>query len=169
MTAMSGNQNLFRRFTRQEALAVAETAVFQSGLNNDLILVFRQRIQLSLAQTKSPFFPVVRRAVRNPVRVIRQGVQVLLQLPKRNLHLSRNAVVDDVQIRVPKIDNAIAARVLDVGIPNIPFAWDSPVKHLGSACHLLDLKRNSFSDSTKSLTKPIPRDAPADGVEFRCK
>jgi len=78
---MSGNQNLFRRFTRQEALAVAETAVFQSGLNNDLILVFRQRIQLSLAQTKSPFFPVVRRAVRNPVRVIRQGVQVLLQLP----------------------------------------------------------------------------------------
>src|SRR6266436_1726581 len=92
---------------------------------------------------------------------------MLLQLSKRKLYFSRNAVVDDVQIRVPKIDNAIAARVLDVGIPDIPFAWDSPVKHLGSARHLVDLKRNSLSDSTKSLTKPVPRDASADWVEFR--
>src|ERR1700676_3020837 len=145
MTAMSGNQNLFSRFTWQEALAVSEKTVFQKGLNNDLILVFQERIQLPLAQTKAPFLSVVRRAVRNPVRVIRQGVQVLLQLPKRKLHLSRNAVVDDVQIRAPKIDNAIAARVLDVGISDIPFAWDRPVKHLRSARHLLDLKRISLS------------------------
>jgi hypothetical protein len=93
-------------------------------------------------------------------------VQMLFQFPKGKPPLNRNAVVDDVQIAVPKIDNAITARVLDVGILDIPFAWDSPVKHLDSARNLVELKRNSFSDSTQGLTKPIPGNAAADWVEF---
>jgi hypothetical protein len=98
--------------------------------------------------------------------MVGERVQVAPQFRQSQSGSHGHAVVDDVQIRVSKIDNAIAAGVLDVGISNIPFAWYSPVKHLASAHNLVDPKRNSLSDSTKGFTKPIPRDASADWVEF---
>src|SRR5712664_1576660 len=60
-------------------------------------------------------------------------------------------------------------RILNIGFVDVPLARHSPVKHLGPTRYFVDLKRNSFPDSTKGLTKPIPCDAAADWVQFRRK
>ena len=58
------------------------------------------------------------------------------QFRKPHLAVYRNAVVDNMQIRGLKIDDAFAAGIHHVGVPDIPFLRDSPIKHLRASRHL---------------------------------
>ena len=77
----------------------------------------------------------------------------------------RNAVAHHVQIALPKVDNAFTDVVLDIGVPNIPFLRNRPVKHLSAAWDLMQFQGNSLLEQSQALPDTLARDASADWVK----
>ena len=92
--------------------------------------------------------------------------KMFFQCGERHFAKKRNGVIHDVQIRILKIDDSFAARIFNVGIADIPFAGDGPVKNLCSAGHFVNRERDVFLDLLKRLAEAIAGDAAADGKEL---
>src|SRR3954463_9416490 len=103
MTDMGGNQNLFIGFTRQEILAVVEATIFQSRVNDNLVLVIGQSIELTLAQAKPPSLIVIGGSIRNPFRSVRNRVDMRPEFVKRNFFMNRRTITHDVKIAFAEI------------------------------------------------------------------
>ena len=65
-----------------------------------------------------------------------------------------------------EVDDAFSGAILNVGVANIPFLWNGPVKDCESRGHLTDLKVELRADEPQRFTNAIAGDAPADGIEF---
>src|SRR5229473_2344784 len=79
----------------------------------------------------------------------------------------RNAVADDMQVRLVKVHDTFAVRVLDVRVANVPLTRHSPVKHRRSRGDFLNGERNLLLDAAQCGANTVARNASADGVEFR--
>jgi hypothetical protein len=94
------------------------------------------------------------------------SVNVLLQRRKRQRRIDLRAVVQDVQVVAPEIDDPLAGRVLDVGVPDIPLARDRPVEHRRAARYLVHLEINVPGETDPAATHAIARDAPANRIDL---
>ena len=92
--------------------------------------------------------------------------QMGLEFVQRHGRVHRGAVVQDVQVAVPKIDDPLAAAILYICIPNIPLFRDGPIEDWGSGWHFGDLQRNSVLDQRQGLPDAIAGDAAADRIEL---
>jgi hypothetical protein len=70
-----------------------------------------------------------------------------------------------MQIALVKIDHTLAGGVFDVGIPDVPFLRDGPVKDLGTGWDLSQLKRHCLLEKTKALPNAVSSDASTDGIK----
>ena len=65
------------------------------------------RSELAVGQAESPVLLVVRRAIGDPVGPVRQRVQVLPQLRELHPAPDRDAVADDVEVRLLEVDHLL--------------------------------------------------------------
>src|SRR5947209_236990 len=91
---------------------------------------------------------------------------MLLQFTERERRVHRYAVVDHMQVGLLKVDHPLAARVLHVGITNIPLARDSPVENRRPGRNLVDAEGDVLLDSMERLAKAIARDTAAKRIEL---
>ena len=83
-------------------------------------------------KAEAPGLAVIRRAVRNPVRSLRQGKKVRSEFSERHSSVNGDAVIQHVKTALVEIHNPFPCDILDVGVPDIPFLRNCPVEHLGS-------------------------------------
>ena len=131
----------------------------------NLVLALIERQEIEVAEAESPRLVVVGRSVRYRSRLIRQRVEVRLQLTKTHPLADGDAVVDDVEIRFLEVDYAPSRRILDVRVGDVPLAWHSPIEHLCTRRNLDEFHRHIVLEIAKSSTKPVAGDAPADGIQ----
>jgi hypothetical protein len=64
------------------------------------------------------------------------------ELFKGHRFLYRDAVIQYVQIASLEVYDPVATGILDIGVSDIPFLGNGPVKHRRSARHLVHFKSN---------------------------
>ena len=121
---------------------------------------------MPMAETKSPGVLVIGSFVGNQIGMFGRAEEVLFQSRERHFPGERNAVIHDVQIRALKIDDSLAARILHVGVADIPFARHGPIEDLCAAGHFVNRERDVPLDDLERLAKAIAGDAAADGKEL---
>src|SRR5579864_3800574 len=94
-----------------------------------------------MGKAKTPALVVVACAVRNPVRLVRDGKEMLLQFRQRKASVNRRAVIDYMQIGLLKIDDAFARGILHVSIANIPLFGNGPIEDAGAARDFAEFQR----------------------------
>ncbi len=167
MTGVRGDQHLVIGLTGQQQLAVRQRAVFEGGVDEDLVLAVRQRLGLTVWQAEPPGAPVVGGAVRDHVGQVGQRVQPLAQLGQRKAGVHRLAVVDDVQAVVGELDDLLAAGPLDPRLADVPFLRHGPVQHLRAGGHLYELQLGDLGKNAQGLAQPVAGDAARDRVQPR--
>src|SRR2546430_585756 len=156
MTGMTRNQNFIVRFALNAKFTISQTTGLQCRIDTNLVLLVRQILQLSVAQTKPPGFFVVRSAIGDPVGRIRQSKQVFPQLNEPNLLAHRNAVVHDVEIAFLEIDDSFTLRVPEVGVTDVPLLRHNPIEDLGPAGNFPQGPRSSIGLCRRSGTSVTP-------------
>jgi hypothetical protein len=69
-------------------------------------------------------------------------MKMLFEFSKLDPSLDRLAVAHYVQVRPVKVDYAFSPKIHDVGIPNVPFWGNRPIKYLRAARHLMHYDGN---------------------------
>lgn len=162
---VAGDDHLVGDLPGDHVLGVGEVAVLQRGVDAHLVVAFGHRVQGVLRQAEPPLRLVVTGAVRNPVRVVRQGVQVLAQLRQRQGPRHRDAVAEYVQAGRGEVDDPVPGAVGDVRVADVPLLRHRPVEHLGAGRHLVHLERDVLADDVQGGAHAVTRDAPAERVE----
>ncbi len=166
VAAMARDQDLLVRPAADDAFAVRQAAGREARVDADLVLAFRERLELPVRQAEPPVLLVVRGPVRNPVGPIRQRMEPRPQLLERQPRPDGNAVVDHVEVAALEVHHPPAVLVLDVRVPDVPLVWDRPVEHPGSARHLVDLERDLPAEAGEGPADAVARDAPTDRVQL---
>ena len=96
MADVAGDQHLIRNLAWNVILAIRQMARLQRRINHDLVCFILQLQELSMREAKSPILAVIGCSIRNPVRVFRNGVQMLLQLRQSYRRPDRPAVIYDM-------------------------------------------------------------------------
>ncbi len=168
MADVTRQENLVRGLPGQVALAVGEVPGCERGVHAHLVLALGQRLEGALAEAEAPALRVVRGPVRDPVRPVGQRVEMRHELGAGEARGHRWAVVDDVEVRAPEIDDARARGVLDPRVANVPLRGDRPVEDLRPAGNLVDLEAGQLlAETPERLPEAIAGDAPAERVEVR--
>jgi hypothetical protein len=140
-------------------------ARFKGRINADLVVAVGQRLQLPLGQAESPRLAVVRSAIGDPVRCLRQAEQMLLQLRQPHPPANRHTVVQHVQVGLCEVHHFPALRVLDPCIADVPFLGNRPIQNLRACRDLMQLDGNLLLQEAQALAEAVARDAAADRVK----
>src|SRR6266446_3242685 len=167
VAGVAGDQHFAPNLSWQKVLAISQMAVFQSRVNTNFIFSIFQRRKLPLRNAKSPVLFVVGSPVWNPIGMRWKREQMVFQLRKWHPTIHRHAVIHHVQIRFLEIYDTLALSVLHVSVANIPFLRHRPIEYPHAGGNLAQLEPNLLLEPTKSLAKPVPCDAAANGIEFR--
>src|SRR5690242_6976994 len=96
-----------------------------------------------MGQAESPVFLVIRRAVRDPIRMLGKRKQVRPKCAQWHSRVHRRTVIQDVQVALSKVHDPLPVRPLNIGIANIPLFRYGPVEDRGPSWYLSDLQRNA--------------------------
>ncbi len=166
VAGVARDEHLVCGLARHESLGVGQRAVLERRVDADLVLALRKRLEPAVLKAEAPVRGVVGVAERDPVGVLGEREQVLLQLGERQPLPHGDAVAEDVQVRVGEVDDPIAIRPRDPGLGDVPLLGDDPVEHLGPGRDLGGLQRHSLADQPERLPEPVARDAAADRKEL---
>src|SRR5437660_12478733 len=109
-----------------------------------------------MGQAKTPAFLIIRSPVRDIIGTVGQRLQMASQLRQRQAAPDRDAIVDDVKIRLLEIDNLVAAGVFNPGVANVPLLGDCPIKHFGAAGRFSAREGTPLADAAQSWTEAVP-------------
>jgi hypothetical protein len=112
-------------------------------------------------KTKSPVLFVVGRSIRNPVWLVRERMEMPIEILSLKPSPHGHTVTHDMEVVLAKVYNPLASRRGKVGIPNVPLQWNSPIKYLGSARHLLNFERNMLLKVAQCFANPFSGNTPA--------
>src|SRR5271165_2109384 len=70
-----------------------------------------------------------------------------------------------MEVASPEVDHALASRVLNVGVTDVPFLRDRPVEHLGATRDFVQFKRDSALKQAQTLADAIASNASADWIK----
>src|SRR4029078_5871321 len=113
------------------------------------------RALLCLGDAEAPRVGPVRRARRNPLRMLGMNVQPFAQLAPLHRLMHGGRVTDDVEVALSEVDDATARGVRDPRIRDVPFAWDGPVEDLRAARHLGDLEWQHLTPEPEAFAAPL--------------
>ena len=136
-------------------------AVRKTGVDYNLIGLVAQSLELSMGNAKCPIFGIIGRSIRDEIGLIGQRIQMLLQFAKRQTLPHRNAVAHDVQVRSLEIDDLLASFVLDIGVADVPLAWNCPVEDGGPGRNFMDVQGNVRANFAQSLPYAVTGNAAA--------
>ncbi len=92
--------------------------------------------------------------------------QVRSQIAEAHGGVHGDAVIQNMQVTLPKVHNPLPVRRLDISISNVPLFRDGPVEDRRARRHLNRLQRNPVCDQSQCPPDAIAGDASADGVKF---
>ena len=161
MTGVTRDQHFAGFRARDDAFAVGQAAGRECAVDVGLVTAIDQTLDLPMGQTESPRRFVVRRAIWHPVRVGGQTEQMRPQLGECHRAVNRHAVIHHMQIGVSKCGDGSAGRVVEPGVPNVPFIGDRPVQHLGARRHSVLLQGYSARDHAQGLANALTGNAAA--------
>ena len=166
VTNVTRHEDLVGSFTREHQLPIGQMPGRERRIDPDFVIPIRKRFQLGVRQTESPRGRVVRRAVGNPVGMVRECKAVVTQLVERHGSVHWGAIVQHVQVRAPEVHDPFAARVLHVGIADVPFLRHGPIQHLRATGHFEHGERDVRLQFAERLADPVAGDAAAVRVEI---
>jgi hypothetical protein len=140
--------------------------VLEYGVDTDVIVFICERRELALAEAEAPILTVVRRPVRDPIRMIGKREQMLPQFGHLKPGANRNAVADDMKVGSLEVDHSFAALVLDECVADVPLLWHRPIQYYGPGGDLVNVKRNTLRHTPERLPNAVSSDAPANGEEL---
>jgi hypothetical protein len=166
MADVGRDQDLAPALPRHEALGVAERSGLETCVDADLVGVVGHGLALALRETEAPVLRVVGRAVGDPVGMLGERVQMGLELAAREpARRDRRAVAHDVEVRVPQVDHAPPAPILDPGVREVPLPGHRPIEGGGSGGHLEALEGDLLADDPERLAHPVAGDRATEGLE----
>jgi hypothetical protein len=165
MAGMAGYQNLVVGFSLDPIFTEAQAAGLERGVDAYFVFIVLHFLELAMAQTESPVFPVIGGSIRNQVRGFGQGEEVGSELCEWHLASYRDAVVKDLEVAPPKINHAFAPRILYVSVTNVPLFWNCPVEYLRPSRNLSHLQRDGVPHDLQAPPYPITGNAATDRVE----
>ena len=65
-----------------------------------------------------------------------------------------------------KVYHAVAPRILNVGIADVPFPGNGPIENLCASRNLMNLERDLFFDNTQRFANSIASDAPTERIKL---
>src|SRR5688500_8747079 len=77
MTDMCRQQHFVRELTGQKIFSIAQMTFLKCRVNKDFVDILFQLLELPVSNAESPILLVIGSAVRNPVRIFRQGVKMV--------------------------------------------------------------------------------------------
>src|SRR6267143_6995425 len=98
MARVKRDKHLIICLTLFPMLPVSQMPGFKRGVNANFVRSFLQLLKFSMAETETPRFTIVGGAVRNPVRLVRQGEKMWSQFCQRHLLPHWRAVIQYMQI-----------------------------------------------------------------------
>ncbi len=119
-----------------------------------------------MTHAESPVLLEIGGSVRDPVWPFRQGKEMLLQFSEAHRPPDRDAVPDDMEIRLRKVDDLLPFGVPDIRVLDVPFLRDGPVEYRSATLRLAGLKGHASSDDLQSLAHPVSSHAPADRIKL---
>src|SRR5438105_10038385 len=132
-----------------------------------MVSSWRELIALLLRETESPPAIVIRRDVRNCVRLLRQRMQMRLELVESQPAIDRLRVSNEVKIVACKVDNAAAAFIVDVRASHVPFFRNRPIERSRSAWYFMNRQLgNQLRQIRERLPHTVACDASTDRKEI---
>ena len=160
-------QDLVVRRAVEHGLAVGDGPGLERRVDEHPIVAGRERVEPAPAHAEPPALHVVRRAVRDEIRVAVVREDVLSQLVEGHRRVDRGAVVEDVEVRVLEVDDTGPIGAVDPGAPHAPLVRHDPVEHLGPRRGLHDLERHVARHEPQGLADAVAGDAPAEREHLR--
>ncbi len=120
-------------------------------------------------EAEAPVLAVVGRAVRDPVGLVGQRVKMRPQLRERHARAHGHAVVDDVQVGAPEVDDALA-RARSATQASRMFHSCGTVQSrtcVPVGTSWIVERASALRAAGASARRPVARDAAADRVELR--
>ena len=151
-----------RTLAGHHALSVCQRSVGKRGVYAYLVFGVGQLFELPMGHAESPRFVVIRRAIGDPVGVVRQTEEMPLQLGERHPASHRYAVADHVQVVLAEVDQAPAGEVFDPCVADVPLLRHGPVEDVRARSYLTDGDRNVTTQDVERLAYTIPGNAAAD-------
>src|SRR4051794_11079323 len=124
---MCRKQDFVFCFTLMKMFPVGKEPIFKARIDDYLISLVLQALKLAVSHAKSPVIGIIGGAIRDQIGLLRQCVNMPLELSERDYPAHWHAVADDVQVRSGKINNLLATCIVDVGVANIPLAGNRPI------------------------------------------
>lgn len=146
--------------------AVGKAPYRQARVDHRFIEPIRQGDQSVVRHAEAPGLVIGGLAIGNPIGLIGQGEDVLPQLGERQDRPDRRAVVQHMQVAVPKIDHALTGLVPDIGIADHPLGRDGPVEHLCSAWHFMNCQADFALQPPECFAHAFAGDGTADRENF---
>ncbi len=165
MTNVAVQQDLVFDVTGKTALGVCEAAVGERAVDAHFVLARLELLEVPMGETESPSLLVVRRPERNPIRVVRQRVQMRLQVGQRHLRPDRRGIPDHVERVALQVDDPIAARALHPGLADVPLLRNGPVEDGRAARHLEDFEWDVLLHDPEAPANTVAGDAAHDRIE----
>ena len=164
---VGGDQDLVPCPALEEELGICQEAVLQSGIDDNLVNPVLHVEKVVVAQAEAPILPVIRGSIGNPIGVGGQRVEMAFELSPGHRLSDGDAVANDMKIRPAEVDDSFSARVLDIGVADVPFLRNGPVENLFSRGDLMDFEGGVPFQDSQGLAETRAGDAPADGIELR--
>ena len=166
MADVARDDDLFGGRPRQQALSPGHRTVFERGVDEDLVLAVREGFKELVGQTEAPRLLVVRGAVGDQVRLLRQAVEAESQVAQRKPAVDRDAVADQVQAVVGEVDDPTARRVPDPRLARVPLSRHGPVEDGRAGGEFVGLQWDPAADPLQGGPNAVARQAARDGVEL---
>src|SRR5688500_17655539 len=93
---------------------------------------------LRMSETESPPASIVRGYVRDRIGLVRQRVEMWLELGQGHPFVNRRRVADHVKVALREVDNAAALFILYVRAPDVPLVGHRPVECPRARRNLMD-------------------------------
>src|SRR5882757_2914787 len=142
MADMGGDQNFFRRLSRQKQFYVCQIAGPNIAVDVNAITFVTHHQPTIVRHAESPVVCEISGAVGGQIRLLRQGMDVPRQLLPAHHLVNRTAVANDMKVTGREIDNTPAIQRANRGATNIPFQRHLPVQNWGTTRNLFDGKRD---------------------------
>ena len=115
-----------------------------------------------MGQAEAPGAVVVRGPIGHHVRLVRERVQSLSEHLERHSRAHRLAVGNDVQARMPKVNDAHPIGRGDVCVADVPLIGHRPVEHLCPARDLRPLEWHMLLEDIERRPHAASGQAPAE-------
>lgn len=113
-----------------------------------------------MGEAETPGAVVVARHVRDRIGLVRQRVQMLLQILKTQLNVDWSRVAHDVKIAVRPIRDDLSGRAYQSSPADIPFIRNLPVENLSSGGNLMNRQfGEALLQDSEGFTNAVSCDA----------